>query len=75
MPPYLLASPTISIEDWLFNESTMKPKPKTSAELTREYRERKKAQGFVPLTVLVLKKSVAKIKAIEAADKASKKGE
>ena len=53
----------------------MKPKPKTSAELTREYRERKKAQGFVPLTVLVLKESVAKIKAIEAADKASKKGE
>jgi hypothetical protein len=52
----------------------MKP-PKTVAETSRDYRERMKAKGFVFISVTVLKESVAKIKAIEKADKASKKGE
>jgi len=50
-------------------------KPKTVAQTSRDYRARMKAKGFVFVTVAVLKENVAKIKAIEAADKASKKGE
>ena len=51
----------------------MKPK-KTVAQISTDYRERMKAKGFVFVSVTVLKENVAKIKAIEAADKASKKG-
>ena len=47
----------------------------TSVEASKRYRARMKDKGFVSLNVMVLKKSVAAIKAIEAADKASKKGE
>ncbi len=50
-------------------------KPKTVAETQRDYRARMKKRGFVFVTVAVLKENVARIKAIEAADKASKKGE
>lgn len=50
-------------------------KPKTVAETSRDYRARWRAKGYEFVSVMVLKKNVAKIKAIEAADKASKKGE
>ena len=50
-------------------------KPKTVAQTSRDYRARMKDKGFVFVTVAVLKENVAAIKEIEAADKASKKGE
>jgi len=49
--------------------------PKSVAELSREYKARMKSKGFVQLSVFVLKKNVARIKAIEAADKLASKGE
>ena len=52
----------------------MKPK-KTVAQISTDYRARWRAKGYEFVSVMVLKKNVAKIKAIEAADKASKKGE
>ena len=47
--------------------------PKTVKQIQKTYREKMRAKGFHSLTVWVLKENVAKIKAIEKADKA--KGE
>ena len=46
----------------------------TSAQKSQLFKKRMKAKGFVRVQVWVLKNNVERIKAIEAADKASSKG-